>query len=249
MLRFVGVDGCRSGWLSVALDGDGGWDIAVHETFPELWRAHQGADHILVDVPIGLRSDGSEERACDKQARRLLGSPRGSSVFPAPCRPALAAEDHEEASRINRLRTGRGLSVQSWAIAPKIDEVDRFLRSNAGARRAVREVHPEVLFWGLNGGVPVATKKKRTVGFQERFTILSHLNPLTDAIVSHGLSRWRRSEVARDDILDALAAAVTAELGRGDFETVPRDPEQDARGLPMEMVYFRPAHMGKGGAE
>jgi len=44
---------------------------------------------IAIDIPIGLLEG---PRVCDKAARKLLGQPRGSSVFPAPCRPALEAQ-------------------------------------------------------------------------------------------------------------------------------------------------------------
>ena len=50
-------------------------------------------------------------------------------------------------------------------------------------------------------------------------------------------------QVAKDDILDALAAAVTGWLGksgRGRFATLPAQPLKDSLGLPMEMVYCEP---------
>jgi len=50
---------------------------------------------LAIDIPIGLL-DGP--RACDKAARKLLGQPRGSSVFPALSRPALGAQTYPEAS-------------------------------------------------------------------------------------------------------------------------------------------------------
>jgi len=70
-----------------------------------------------IDIPIGLL-DGP--RACDKAARKLLGQPRGSCVFPAPCRAALQVETYEEASAINRQKAGRALSRQARRIVPKI---------------------------------------------------------------------------------------------------------------------------------
>lgn len=49
---------------------------------------------------------------CDTAARKALGK-RASSVFPAPC------------------RSGRRLSEQSWALFPKIRQVDEYLRLHA----------------------------------------------------------------------------------------------------------------------
>ena len=47
-------------------------------------------------------------------------------------------------------------------------------------------------------------------------------------------------DVARDDILDALAAAVVARHGQGKLQSVPKVPQKDPMGLPMEMVYYLP---------
>ena len=58
---------------------------------------------------------------------------------------------------------------------------------------------------------------------------------LDEALRDHG------HHAAPDDILDALAAAVTAREGYPDrLETVPDEPPRDARGLPMEMVFYNP---------
>jgi predicted RNase H-like nuclease len=80
-----------------------------------------------IDIPIGLL-DGP--RACDKAARKLLGQPRGSSVFPAPCRAAFGAQTDAEASSMNRQKTARGLSQQAWGITPKMEQVDNAITSD-----------------------------------------------------------------------------------------------------------------------
>ena len=56
-------------------------------------------------------------------------------------------------------------------------------------------------------------------------------------IIAHALSTYRRKDVARDDILDALAAAVTGLMGKQNLTSIPQEPEFDERGLRMEMVY------------
>ncbi len=40
-----------------------------------------------------------------------------------------------------------------------------------------------------------------------------------------------------DDILDALALAVTAQVRNGLMVRIPRNPSLDGAGLPMQMVY------------
>jgi len=118
-VRVVGADGCRAGWVYVALDGEQGWAGGIAPNVRALWRRFQAAELILLDVPIGLKERGHDERACDVRARRLLGA-RRSSVFPVPCRGAIYASTYDEACRINMERTGRGLSKQAWNIAPLI---------------------------------------------------------------------------------------------------------------------------------
>lgn len=237
---YVGVDGCRIGWSAVAIGPGGDAEVEVYPTFVALWNAHQAACLILVDIPIGLKDDDPEERQCDRAARKVLGQPRGSSVFPAPSRRALGAKGYMEASALNRASTGRGLSQQSWGIVPKIREVDAVLTGNGAAGPQVREVHPEVLFWALAGGRAMQTRKKKPDGILERLQVLEAVYPGSELVVSEALRRWKRSEVARDDLVDALAAAVTGWIGRDDFQTLPGVPEIDAQGLPMEMVYASP---------
>ena len=49
-------------------------------------------------------------------------------------------------------------------------------------------------------------------------------------------TRWPKSIVAADDILDAHAACWTAErILKGEAEQIPPTPEVDAKGLRMEM--------------
>lgn len=238
-MKVVGVDRCRAGWFWVALEDDGRWSVGVAGSASGVWRAHRDADRILVDVPIGLPEGGREERACDVAARELLGA-RGSSVFPVPCRPAVHADDPEEASRINEERTGRKLSAQSRSLIEGIRDFDRLLRSEERAREVVRETHPEVAFWGLNGGAAVGAGKRDPEGLVERLAILDAHDRRAPRVASATLLSVARNRVARHDVLDALAGAVTA-LGAEGLRTLPGDPPVDARGLPMEIVLPAPA--------
>ena len=88
------------------------------------------------------------------------------------------------------------------------------------------------------------SSKKKQEGFFERQRILRSVYPKTEAIVNDGLTAYRRNEVAKDDIIDALAAAVTGKLGFGRFSTIPKIPQVDSKGLRMEMVYFASGEAG-----
>lgn len=232
---FVGVDGCRAGWFAIELEADDHWQVDIFPDVSSLWDHHRGASLILIDIPIGLKTDGSAERRCDPQVRKLLG-PRRSSVFPAPCRDAIYASSYQEACDINQRLTGKRLSVENWNIIPKIREMDCLLSDDTAARGRIREIHPEFCFWGL-AGRPMQHAKKRSEGLSERTQFLQSIYPQTPDIINHALSTYRRKDVARDDILDALAAAVTGLMGGQDLASIPQDPEFDERGLRMEMVY------------
>lgn len=229
----IGVDGCKAGWFFFQLDGPE-MSFGVVESVAEL--LHQEAACILIDIPIGLRESGELERACDLAARRVLSPKRGSSVFPAPCRQALSATSYEEALAINRHILGRGLSKQSWAIVPKIREVDVMLASSQLARDSIRETHPEVCFWGLAGG-PMEYPKKTREGFLERMSILKIIEPRAEQMMAVAFLTHGGFEATRDDLVDAFVAAVCARAATN-LRTLPEKPETDSRGLPMEMVYL-----------
>jgi len=240
-LGYVGVDGCPGGWFFVQLAASGAPEVGLAPNFLDVWQRWRTADAILVDIPIGLREAGREERRCDLEARRLLGRPRGSSVFPAPCRAALRAASRTEASRINHEITDRKLSKQSWALAPKIRQVDELLQEDPEARRVVREIHPEVLFWALNNGHSMKCSKRGRPGFDERLDVLKKCFAGTESTVETARNHFTRKHVARDDILDALAAAVSGLIAQGGtLLYLPEQFEHDETGLPMAMLYPRP---------
>ena len=232
---FVGVDGCRVGWIAIGLESEDNWQVNTFPDVSSLWEHHRQASLILIDIPIGLKAGGKTERRCDPQARKLLG-PRRSSVFPAPCRQAIYASSYREACDVNQRLTGKRLSVENWNIIPKIREVDCLLSDDTSARGHIREIHPELCFWGL-AGRPMQHAKKRSEGLSERTQLLQSIYPQTADIIAHALSTYRRKDVARDDILDALAAAVTGMMGGQNLVSIPQEPEFDERGLRMEMVY------------
>lgn len=233
-----GVDGCRGGWFWVALLPGGEIQSGIAARLGELVDRARDMDRIFVDTPIGLQA---EPRECDLLARKILGRPRASSVFPAPARDALRSSNYEEASQRNRAAAGKGLTKQTYAIMPKIREVDDLLRASEKARKIVREVHPEVCFRGFAGRAMKFTKASPQ-GFEERVRVLEELPPDLGALdvrrkVEDMFARHGGSDVARDDIVDAMTAAMTAAAHPSVLHTLPEQPERDSFGLPMEMVF------------
>lgn len=170
-------------------------------------------------------------RAGDRAARKLLGRPRASSVFPAPTRSVLAATSWEDACGRSRASgpKGKALSKQTYAILPKIREVDEFLQGRPELRDVVREIHPEVSFHEL-AGKPMTHRKGSTAGRRERERELASLFPELDLIEKAG----RDQGLPIEDILDATVACWSAlRLARGEGRSLPDVIPLDTTGLPM----------------
>ena len=229
----AGADGCRAGWIVVRenlSEAAISWDVVP--SLQVLFERPDAPQLLALDIPIGLSLTGA--RACDMEARRLLGRGRGSSVFPAPIRPVLAASSHAEASDARYRAEGKRISIQSWAIVPKVREVDNFLRAHPGHQERVREVHPEVCFCFMAGGRPMVVAKKKRAGREERAALLRSEFGTT---VDLALADLRTLGCAADDLLDAFAGLWTARRIRGGAAvTLPADPPRDPFGLRMEMV-------------
>ena len=231
---FISIDGCHSGWYYVKINGGQKWEAGIVTDLGLLFSEINNSDLTLIDIPIGLRSSGKLERLCDLEARRILRK-RKSSIFPAPHKAALNCNSYKDACQVNLQHFSRKLSRQSWAILPKIREVNDFLLSHKLSGK-VREMHPEICFWALNDKREMMYNKKTNKGFQERYMLLSKMLPFTGEVVDYSLNEFRRKDLAKDDILDALSGIALA-TAKTSLKTIPEVPELDADGLPMEMVY------------
>ncbi len=231
----MGIDGCRAGWIVAASDvalSTLAFDL-VPDLEPVIARVERAGGVIAIDIPIGLRDGGA--RDCDRAARRRLGRPRGSSVFPAPCRAALRALDYRQACALSRRAAGVALSRQCFAIIGKIREVDA--RMTPARQAFVREVHPELVFAVLDGrGRGLVESKKTGAGERVRRRLLRGVAPDFDpGAVRAALGR---SGVTRDDVIDAVACLVAARrVAHGAMLVLPEGTvPRDARGLRMEIV-------------
>jgi predicted RNase H-like nuclease len=220
-----GADGCRTGWVVCRRDADGALDIRVMKTLAE---ACEGLSILAVDMPIGFVDVPRPPRACEAEARKLLPG-KASSVFPTPCRAALACTTHAEANATSR-KLGIGINQQTFHLFPKMREVDALLRGNRKLKRVVFEAHPELAFARMNGGKPVLSKKRQPEGYAERLKLLAR----------HGFRTRveRLSGAARDDILDAIAVCRTATLiARGEATRLGPARQRDSCGLPMNIWF------------
>jgi predicted RNase H-like nuclease len=229
MSEIMGVDGSRNGWFAVARDS---------ATGVLRWQRFASADEIVttapavvaIDIPIGLPPAGA--RACDVAARRLLGRPRASSVFPAPPRAVLDARGYDEACAMRDGIEGKRLSRQAWGIVAKIREVDRLLQRQPAQRHVFHEAHPEVSLHHLAGRA-MAHSKKHLAGIGDRADLLASVfgDPVAGALADR-----RRFGAAADDVLDAFAVLWTAIRFAAGQHTVLGDGARDEAGLRMEII-------------
>ena len=198
----LGIDGCRYGWCVVTLDSLGNSSMSLIEEGKLYELVKIDADIAFLDMPIGL-SNAKEERAFDFEARKVLGD-RRSSIFPTPCKKAVYNKGtYEEDSEINLDVQGRKLSRQSWALIPKIREVDILLRQNPNMN--LREGHPELSFLDLLG-YPCKHHKRDIQGEKERVIALRNHMDIFALLNSH---EYTSKEVSRDDIIDAAVLALS----------------------------------------
>jgi predicted RNase H-like nuclease len=224
----IGVDGCPAGWIVVIWrEGKVTSKLFPLGAFAEILA--EGAAMIAVDMPIGFPD--TYGRNADIIARRAL-APFGSRVFPVPCREAVHAANYTEAIRVNKLRSNNvSIPPVTNAIRPRMQEVDLVMSREMEIR--VREVHPEVSFYVMNGWAVLQHKKKTVEGESERLSLLRDKGfPELDWTVMN----YRKSQVKRDDIIDACAAAWSARrILDGLARHFPETEERDARGLLMRI--------------
>lgn len=227
----AGIDGCRAGWCVAQSDSaQARFDFFIAATIDEAVSRLQNCRVIGIDIPIGLPDAGG--RACDRLARRRLAPQRSSSVFSAPIRPILDVSDFRNACDISERVDGRRISIQTFNILPKIREVDVFLRSRLPDDQRLFEVHPELAFARLNDDQALSEAKRSRAGFEARRALLN--GSISSAVVQDVLEALPRSQVARDDVLDACAVLLSAaRIAAGTARRLPAEPDFDATGIDM----------------
>ncbi|MFX1338698.1 MAG: DUF429 domain-containing protein [Promethearchaeota archaeon] len=232
----IGIDGCQSGWVIAYREDPKEWKFEIFPTIQELWNKFSYTKLIMIDIPIGLKDNGSEPRLCDKAARKFLTRNRSSSIFPTPCRASLYADTYIEANQINRKMTGNGLSKQTWNITGKIREVDILLRNDPKASKVFIESHPELCFAALSNNTPMKHYKKKEDGIKERLLVIDSFYKNPKQILNEAIFQLSKEKVLVDDILDAWILAISGFKGLSNLRFLPDKYEYDSEGLPMRMA-------------
>lgn len=233
----IGIDGCKSGWCVAHGEIDSVQIVLIHqiEEVKDLLVRNATA---LIDMPIGL-PDRDHPRSVEMHARRVA-THSSSSIFQTPCRKAVYASDYEEALRYHRDYIGKGISIQSWHICPKIKEVDTFLRGHPTFVNILKEAHPEVCFHFLQESHEKLPSKKIKEGAIVRLEILRTWMPSIEETFAKARSTYKKKDVQDDDILDALCLWLVSWLGKRYGLSTVTDSKNDAFGIPMNMHFVNP---------
>ncbi|HEY5303904.1 MAG TPA: DUF429 domain-containing protein [Acidimicrobiales bacterium] len=218
-MKVIGLDGCARGRIGVVLEGDV-VSACFFTSITEVPELVPDVPVIAVDIPIGLLDGGP--RKADVLARGMLAG-RASTIFNAPPRECLKnVKSYPDANATSQRVVGRGLSQQSFALRPKILDVDEFWEVTACA---VWEVHPELSIAKINHGQVLAAKTTRARMTQRRNA------PASVGIVLDHVDVEAATKATTDDVLDAGVCAWTArEILEGRAIYLPDPPEVDARG-------------------
>lgn len=235
MTWVVGVDGCRGGWVAVALRVRArhviNFRIQLVKLFEEVLYAWADAAAIAVDMPIGLWEEGrARARPCDRIARAVLGI-RASTVFIPPTRAMLAAPSYS-------LLRHQGLSVQAYNLIPRIRELDTLMTPDL--QQQVWESHPELSFSRMVHA-PIPYPKRTQAGKAARRAALYHAFGGNGAPIEHLCAQGKQFPpvaVGEADILDACALSWSAwQHVRGESSICIGEPERDRHGLLMAIRY------------
>ena len=219
----AGVEPCPGGWFvvpgklqGVSLFPEPGQVLA---TITEVLDTRPSYEIVALHAPIGLPGERARGgRACDRQARKLLGTRRGAAVTAPPTRSIVYDV------------SGEGLSAVVRAQLARIREVQRDVASYH--QRTVFEVHPELGFHQLNDDSPLRYPKRTRLGIEERLSLLRARMPGLERVLDNVPEGVRLATV-----LDACVDLWTARrIAARSVARLPEVPEWNEDGLRMEFV-------------
>ena len=224
----MGIDGNPKGWSVAYRDSEERIQISSFPSLQEIGNCIPNVSIIAIDMIIGLPNTAEKGgREADREARRLL-SPRGSVLFSAPCRDSVYATSYREALAISCSSTPQsiGLSKQSYLLAPKIRELDAFLRTHPSRKNIFKETHPELSFWEMNNRIPLPSKHSKEGALLR-----------TKLLEKEGLLPVQK--LSKDD-MDALACLWSAiRIQNNQSNRVPKEASFDRFGIPMQITWQR----------
>ncbi|MBT95003.1 MAG: hypothetical protein CL431_03435 [Acidimicrobiaceae bacterium] len=224
----AGVDGAQKGWVVayVPLRKGQGTHLERYEHFSDLKAVIESMNCLAtaVDMPMGLSDEPNNE--IDQELRKRLGE-RRSSLFPTPSTGVLKANTYEEALKLNREITGKGISIQAWNLVPQIRQVRQVIRPSDTDK--FLECHPESSFAAMTH--TALQSKKTDEGVRQRMELLLEFIPDL-----HNVLDELPKKCKIDDALDACAAAWTAKRYVRGKSLILGGDDYDKDGYPVRVI-------------
>lgn len=226
----AGVVPAKAGWIVASAKLQG---IQLYPNEPELLESladvldyRPSFKVIALGAPVGLLEEPVDGgRACDREARQLIGWPRAGAIPTPPVRKALEASSYEEAARLSG-----GMGAVTWGLLHRYAEVDREMAPYR--QRVIFEVSPELSFFQLNNDHPMKFSKRSHIGMEERKALLKGRIQGMERIVDADVPK-----VQPWQLIDAAACLwTTRRIASRAMTRIPEDPEWDETGLRMELV-------------
>ena len=228
----VGVDACKFGWcIASGIDSP---RVHLIQSLVEARDLLMESGINLIDMPMGL-PDSSHLRSVETKARKIVPG-KSASIFGVPSRKAVYSSSYKEAKAKNKLEMGKSISIQSWNIVPKIKALDQIILQTDVD---LLEAHPEICFHFLNKENDILPSKKSVEGTSKRIQILANWFDETEKVYQQSLLKYKRKDVAKDDVLDALCLWVVAKLSVR-FKLHSISNEKDALDILMSMHFVDP---------
>ena len=200
MSTVIGIDGCRSGWLTTRILDDKSLSFHVIKNLKDSYLKDPNLTHVGIDMPLGLSPTG--KRPAEVEARFLLKK-RSCTIFSPPTIGALECESYLDACEINFRDCGNRISKQSWNLFPKIKETQKFLKNKLITKPSIYEIHPELSFMAMNNMKVIELSKKTDLGRKIRIKLIQKFFPNFRFELVR--SKYKKNEVLDDDILDSIS--------------------------------------------
>jgi predicted RNase H-like nuclease len=232
--QFKSVGGftpCPGGWLVLPGRIAGVTVIAeeafVLRTLGEVLDYRPKFDFGAANIPFGYpEHPGIQYRACDREARSIIGWPRMVTVRPVPSRAALFAKTRKEALELEPWLTKNDFRHFRWMKEAAL-EIQPF------HSRSIYSGNAALSFQNMNGDVPLRTSPHHDDGKVQRLDLIRSKLPGIDEVIS----RAPPPGAGQSHMYEAAAMLWTARRASGRaIKRVPMDPEWDEAGIRIELV-------------
>lgn len=178
----------------------------ITDTLQELCALYQDAAVVLIDVPVGLPENKADAAARPEAVLRRMLL-HSDNAAAVPCRQAVYAENDRLAREENIRVLECTISPQRLAIRQQLQEVDMFILYHNEWKNVLRQSNPQLL------------------GDSKKFVLECYQEVI------------QQQKGDKHALEDALCLAVIGQMEcREGSDTIPEEPQNDAKGIQMQIV-------------